>query len=58
MRGMDGDEIVELKCKFCGGRLLPDEEKRPSRGRGFRFFRCEKCDMPNVLPDNVRKNGR
>jgi len=55
---MDGDEIVELKCKFCGGRLLPDEEKRPSRGRGFRFFRCEKCDMPNVLPDNVRKNGR
>jgi hypothetical protein len=47
---MDGDEIVELKCKFCGGRLVPDEPQRPARDHlGFKFFRCEKCQMPNVL---------
>jgi hypothetical protein len=55
---MDGDEIVELTCKFCGGRLLPDEQKRPARGVPFRFFRCETCDMPNVMPDPAEKKRR
>jgi hypothetical protein len=48
---MSDDELVELKCKFCGGQLRPDEQKPPKRNVPFRFFRCEKCDMPNVTPD-------
>lgn len=47
---MDDDELVELRCRFCGGQLKPDTPAAPHRQvTPFRFFRCSDCDMPNVL---------
>jgi hypothetical protein len=34
----DDEELVELKCKFCSGRLKPDEPVSPPRDASFRFF--------------------
>jgi hypothetical protein len=54
---MADDEIMELKCRFCGGPLHPDEQKDPKRGKHFRFYRCESCNMPNVIPIGKSGNG-
>jgi hypothetical protein len=54
---MRDDEIGELKCRFCGGPLRPDEQKAPRRDVPFRFYRCEKCDMPNVTAERRTDAG-
>jgi hypothetical protein len=47
-QAMDDDfTIVEHKCKFCGEPLPPSPERV---AKGFEFFRCTKCDTPNVKP--------
>ena len=37
-----------LPCKFCGGALRLDLARK-AKMPGFRFFRCEECELPNVF---------
>lgn len=46
---MPDDDIVELKCRFCGGRLNPETRDLPNRKIAFRFYQCESCNMPNAV---------
>jgi hypothetical protein len=35
-------------CKFCRGLLKPNNTRQAPRG--YRFYDCEICDLPNVFP--------
>jgi hypothetical protein len=43
-------ELELLTCKFCPGVLKPDVF-RVQKVRGFRFYRCEQCDRPNIFAE-------
>ncbi len=41
-------ELEILNCKFCPGILKPDVARK-QRAPGFRFYRCEACESPNIF---------
>jgi hypothetical protein len=43
-------ELELLQCKFCPGGLKPDVSRK-QKAPGFRFYRCEKCDRPNIFAE-------
>jgi len=45
---MSVELLDHLECKFCAGKLRLDQSQR-ARIPGFKYFRCENCDMPNVF---------
>lgn len=47
---MDLSQADIVVCKFCEGflRPVPGRQAPP----GFKFFRCDDCGGPNVLPDD------
>lgn len=40
-------------CKFCGGHLTLDREKSNA---SFKFFKCDKCGMSNVVPQSPQNS--
>jgi hypothetical protein len=53
MSGME-EETVELCCKFCGGPLTEEKERATE---GFKFYRCEFCQLSTVLPRPLTRNA-
>jgi hypothetical protein len=45
---MPFDHLQAPKCKFCAGRLRFDFERK-DKARGFSYYRCEECDLPNIF---------
>lgn len=43
-------ELELLKCKFCPGVLKPDVTRK-QKVPGFRFYRCEACERPNIFSE-------
>jgi hypothetical protein len=44
------DNIQELRCRFCGGRLEREEDRVQPKGQiGYAFYRCNDCNMGNVV---------
>jgi hypothetical protein len=41
-------ELELLNCKFCPGVLKPDVTRK-QKVPGFRFYRCEACERPNIF---------
>jgi hypothetical protein len=49
-------ELELLNCKFCPGVLKPDVTRK-QKVPGFRFYRCEACERPNIFAaTNVPKS--
>jgi hypothetical protein len=42
------DHLQAPKCKFCAGNLRFDFERK-DKARGFSYYRCEECDLPNIF---------
>ncbi len=42
------DRLQAPKCKFCAGKLRFDFERK-DKARGFSYYRCEECDLPNIF---------
>ena len=45
---MPFDRLKAPKCKFCAGQLRFDFERK-EKARGFSYYRCEECDLPNIF---------
>jgi hypothetical protein len=43
-------ELELMECKFCPGVLKPDVSRK-QKVPGFRFYRCESCDRPNIFAE-------
>lgn len=43
-------ELELMQCKFCPGALKPDAARK-QKVPGFRFYRCEACEMPNIFAE-------
>jgi hypothetical protein len=42
------DHLQAPTCKFCAGNLRFDFERK-DKARGFSYYRCEECDLPNIF---------
>ena len=50
-------ELSLIQCKFCPGVLKPDVSRK-QKVRGFRFYRCEACDRPNIFAEADAANSQ